>query len=92
VLAKPRVDGSDQFDPLFFSVSPSEAATLDPQHRLMLEEAWKALEDAGYPPDSNRRSVGVYISQFASTYEASLVGPWATEMGPADLFQGDDRQ
>lgn len=42
-----RVDG---FDARFFSVTPREAAALDPQHRLLLEICWEALEDAGLPP------------------------------------------
>ncbi|HYJ85578.1 MAG TPA: SDR family NAD(P)-dependent oxidoreductase, partial [Pyrinomonadaceae bacterium] len=36
------------FDPLFFNVSPKEAEMMDPRQRIFLEEAWKALEDAGY--------------------------------------------
>ncbi|HET9526186.1 MAG TPA: SDR family NAD(P)-dependent oxidoreductase, partial [Pyrinomonadaceae bacterium] len=36
------------FDPLFFNLSPKEAEMMDPRQRLFLEEAWKALEDAGY--------------------------------------------
>jgi len=38
----------DRFDPLFFNIAPQEAEVMDPQQRLFLEEAWKALEDAGY--------------------------------------------
>ncbi|WP_429817957.1 beta-ketoacyl synthase N-terminal-like domain-containing protein [Brevibacillus porteri] len=38
----------DQFDPLFFHMTPREAENIDPQERLYLEECWKALEDAGY--------------------------------------------
>ncbi|WP_429843902.1 beta-ketoacyl synthase N-terminal-like domain-containing protein [Brevibacillus sp. FIR094] len=38
----------DQFDPLFFNMTPREAENIDPQERLYLEECWKALEDAGY--------------------------------------------
>ncbi|AZS14155.1 beta-ketoacyl synthase N-terminal-like domain-containing protein [Paenibacillus lutimineralis] len=38
----------DQFDPLFFRISPKEAEHMDPRQRLFLEESWKAVEDAGY--------------------------------------------
>jgi polyketide synthase PksL len=38
----------DKFDPRFFSIPPREAHAIDPQERLFLEQAWLALEDAGY--------------------------------------------
>lgn len=39
------------FDAAFFGISPREARGLDPQHRLLLEVTWEALEDAALPPD-----------------------------------------
>ena len=33
---------------------------MDPQHRLFLECAWEALEDAGYDPERVRRPIGVF--------------------------------
>ncbi|WP_186161492.1 aminotransferase class I/II-fold pyridoxal phosphate-dependent enzyme [Burkholderia gladioli] len=44
------LDEVDCFDPLFFWMAPRRIAMIDPQERLFLEECWKALEDAGYPP------------------------------------------
>lgn len=41
------LDGVDGFDWRFFHMSPREAMHVDPQHRLLLEVAWEALEDAG---------------------------------------------
>ncbi|NJN06145.1 MAG: AMP-binding protein, partial [Rhodobacteraceae bacterium] len=51
----------DCFDAALFGISPREAASMDPQHRLFLEQAWLAFEDAGYPVDRLRgRAVGVF--------------------------------
>ena len=38
------------FDPQFFSLSPREAHSMNPHQRLVMQEGWKALEDAGYDP------------------------------------------
>ncbi len=52
----------DQFDPLFFQISPREAALMDPQQRLFLEVAWEALEDAGYAADRlAQQPIGVFV-------------------------------
>ncbi|MBM9440197.1 methyltransferase, partial [Streptomyces bryophytorum] len=41
------VPGAYEFDPLFFGISPREAEMMDPRQRLLLQESWRALEDAG---------------------------------------------
>ncbi len=38
----------DKFDYGFFKLSPKEAGLMDPNQRLFLEVAWKAIQDAGY--------------------------------------------
>ncbi|MFD8143210.1 beta-ketoacyl synthase N-terminal-like domain-containing protein [Streptomyces sp. NPDC059708] len=44
------IDDADVFDSDFFSVTPREAAAMDPHHRLLLPCAWRALEDSGRAP------------------------------------------
>ena len=65
----------DRFDPLFFRISPLEAEVMDPQHRLFLEESWKALEDAGCRPDSLAgRPVCVFVGTQFTDYESMVLG------------------
>src|SRR5262249_56774289 len=59
------LDQIDRFDAQFFGISPREAARVDPQHRLLLEAAYQAVEDAGLSMASlagKRASVYVGIS------------------------------
>lgn len=59
----------DCFDPLFFSIAPAEAEGMDPQHRLFLQEGYKAFEDAGYSPEElSHQNCGVYMGIMSYEY------------------------
>ncbi len=52
----------DEFDAEFFGMPAKEAAQTDPQHRLLLELTWEALEDAGLVADDLAgSSTGVFV-------------------------------
>ncbi|KAH9230788.1 hypothetical protein K456DRAFT_1727160 [Colletotrichum gloeosporioides 23] len=57
------------FDAPFFSITPTEAKSIDPQQRGMLECVYKALENAGIPLDAVAGSqTGVYVGCFTADY------------------------
>ncbi|WP_422748820.1 AMP-binding protein [Micromonospora sp. WMMD1219] len=68
VRATGRLDGVADFDAEFFGFGADEAARTDPQHRLFLETAWEALEDAGHDPARFPGLVGVYAATSANRY------------------------
>jgi polyketide synthase PksN len=69
------VTDSDRFDPLFFNITPVEAELIDPQQRLFLEEAWKALEDAGYSNKAlSNLKCGVFLGAALGDYREILRG------------------
>jgi len=57
------------FDQQFFSISPKEAARIDPQHRILLENTYHALEDASIDPiDIKGTKCGVFIGLGTQDY------------------------
>jgi phthiocerol/phenolphthiocerol synthesis type-I polyketide synthase E len=68
VKAGAILENIGMFDAEFFGYSPREAAILDPQHRIFLECAWQALDDAGYNSDSQQNLIGVFAGTSLSTY------------------------
>lgn len=82
VRALGYLPGSDRFEAELFGFSRSEAAVLDPQHRLMLEAAWGALEDAGYNPLDTPGRTGVYAGASLSEH---MIAAHADRRLAADL-------
>ena len=58
------------FDPLFFNISPREAESMSPHQRLILQESWKSLEDAGYNP---KRLAGTRVGVFIGAEPTGFV-------------------
>ena len=68
---------AESFDAAFFGISPREALLMDPQQRVLLEQAWLALNDAGVATNEPlHRRTGVFIGASASDYglKAALAG------------------
>ncbi len=58
----------EMFDAAFFGFSPKEAELTDPQHRLLLECAWEAIEAAGYNPEIYEGRIAVFAGIGINTY------------------------
>src|SRR5688572_29039344 len=68
VKARSLLDEVEMFDAEFFGYSPKEAESMDPQQRLFLETAWRALENAGYDGEKYDGAVGVFAGCYLDTY------------------------
>ncbi|CAL8399008.1 unnamed protein product [Arctogadus glacialis] len=64
------IDGFNEFDHRFFGLAEAEADCMDPQQKLLLQCAFRALEDSGTPLETARGSrTGVYIGLMNRDYE-----------------------
>ena len=68
IASRGYLDDIDAFDAAFFGISPREAALVDPQHRIMMQVAWHAMEHAGYDPEQWDGNCAVFTSAGMNTY------------------------
>ncbi|MEH2349576.1 MAG: SDR family NAD(P)-dependent oxidoreductase [Nostoc sp.] len=68
VKAQAVLEDAELFDAEFFGFNPREAEITDPQHRIFLECAWSALENAGYDSQNYQGAIGVYAGSALNTY------------------------
>jgi acyl transferase domain-containing protein/glutamate-1-semialdehyde aminotransferase/surfactin synthase thioesterase subunit len=78
------IAGIDEFDGSLLEISRGEAATMDPQQRVLLEVTWEALEDAGQVPAALlERPVGVFVGLCGSDHAHNRARSLAAEhIGP----------
>ncbi|AJQ26211.1 amino acid adenylation domain-containing protein [Pelosinus fermentans] len=89
------LDGVDQFDPLFFNITPREAELMDPQERLFLQCVFETIEDAGYTREVLRHykgfglegNIGVYVGVMYEEYQ--LYGVQETIQGRPIALAGN---
>ncbi len=64
------IPGVAEFDPLFFELSPREAKMMDPRQRHLLQESWKALEDASYGAKHVKtHKIGMFVGVEEGDYD-----------------------
>ncbi len=92
VKAGAVLEDIDLFDAGFFGFNPKEAEMTDPQHRLFLECAWEALENAGYDSQKCESRIGVYAGASLNNYLPFNLN--RDQIGSAHTFQkliGNDK-
>jgi acyl transferase domain-containing protein/acyl carrier protein len=64
------IPGVGEFDSLFFEISPKEAESMDPRQRLLLQESFNALEDAGYGAiQLTTHKIGMFVGAEQGDYQ-----------------------
>ncbi|MGV9970169.1 SDR family NAD(P)-dependent oxidoreductase [Nocardia beijingensis] len=71
----------DAMDAEFFGIAPREAASMDPQQRLVLEVAWAAMEDAALVPGSPAAArTGVFLGVSWQEYQRTITPDWVSSV------------
>ena len=82
------IDDVTGFDPDFFGINEREATAMDPQHRVLLETCWEAVEQSGRTPASmSGTSTGVFIGMSHDDY--AMVTSDAGAFDQAYAFTGN---
>ena len=89
------IDDVGGFDAEFFGIGDREAAAIDPQHRLMMETAWEAVEHAGLAPSALADSLtGVFAGLCHDDYTlvtsdaGAMEGPYGYTCTPFSMASG----
>jgi 3-oxoacyl-(acyl-carrier-protein) synthase/thioesterase domain-containing protein/acyl carrier protein len=88
--ARGELDDVAWFDPAFFGMSPRDALVLDPQHRILLECAWEALEDAAVDGRKPIRRTAVFAGANYSGYR-ELLNQAGTQVSAVEFESGTDK-
>jgi acyl transferase domain-containing protein len=76
---------ADRFDNALFRISPRDAEMMDPQHRLMLEVAWCALEDSGADMPGAGPVTAVFASGSGSGYLRAMLASGPLDPATLDM-------
>jgi acyl transferase domain-containing protein len=76
VKAAGLIDEPYAMDAAFFDINPMEAKLVDPQHRVLLELSWHALEHAGVPLGKASQRTGVFAGVEDNSYYRAEIMPY----------------
>lgn len=94
VPAGARLPAAEDFDPEFFDMTPREAEITDPQHRVLLECAYQAMESAGYVASRYPGEIALYAGVGLNTYLLHNLlpsGDLLRTLGMHQLLLGNDK-
>jgi len=86
VRAGAVIEGIEEFDAAFFGMDAETAARLEPQHRLLLELVYEALEQTGMPLEAtDRQRLQAFVCSDADTYRYTV---WGDDLQSAEAEAG----